>query len=228
MTPEAWHNFSLTMAIGIGIPIVRAIFSALGRKLNIHWKMTGALEARICFILVALLMLQPYSIKTLKVFVIGVVVSLFWSWISSHIALIWVDWWNKTRWNYRALPVYLTILGSIAIPFLTVNPASMRTIILFVLFCTIAIAVPLSSLVFIKSDQSIKTNPVFITMASYCLCMVPIAILVWPISNVQAGQVASLWAGWMLGGCAAAIFGFSQLQDLVCPRLINEISSSRF
>jgi hypothetical protein len=58
--------------------------------------------------------------------------------------------------------------------------------------------------------------------------LLPMVVLLALVANVRAGQVASLWAGWMMGGCAAAIFGFSQLQDLVCPRLINEISSSRF
>ncbi len=224
MTPEAWHNFGLTMATGIGLTILRRIISALGRKLGIQWHISEQLKARVVFVVVALLLIFPYSIKTICAFTAGLVISLFWSWISGNVAIMWTDWWDQSenKWYYRVAPVYLVIVGVIVILLFYPSQASAETRLFIALLVSVVIAVPLASLAFIKADQPLMVNPVFTTIAAYSVCLLPIVVLLALVLKVQDGQIVSLWAGWMLGGCAPAIFGFSQLQDLVFPRLVNE------
>jgi hypothetical protein len=213
------------MAIGVGVSIVRAIISFLGRKLDIHWHISGQLQARILFLLVTFLVIYPYSIRTLETFTSALVVSLFWSWISGNVALMWADWWDQSenKWYCRDAPVYIVIIGVIVILLFFPFQASAETRTFIVLLASVVIAVPLASLAFIKADQPLMANPVLTTMAAYSVCLLPIVVLLALVLKVQDSQVASLWVGWMLGGCAAAIFGFSQLQDLVFPRLVNEL-----
>ena len=224
MTPEAWHNFYSTMATGIGLSILRRIISALGRKLGIQWHISEQLKARVIFVVVTLLLIFPFSIRTLSAFTAGLVISLCWSWISGHVAIMWIDWWDQSenKWYYRVAPVYLVIIGVIVMLLFYPFQASVETRTFIALLVSVVIAVPLSSLAFIKADQPLMVKPVFTTMAAYSVCLLPIVVLLALVSKVQDGQIVSLWAGWMLGGCAAAIFGFSQLQDLVTPEFGKE------
>lgn len=217
MTPETWHNFGLTMATGIGLSILRRIISALGRKLGIQWHISEQLKARVIFVAVVLLLIFPFSIRTLSAFMAGLIISLFWSWISGNVAIMWADWWDQSenRWYYRVAPVYLVIVGVIVILLFYPFQASEETISFIALLVSVVIAVPLASLTFIKADQPLMVNPVFTTMAAYSVCLLPIVVLLALVAKVQDGQIVSLWAGWMLGGCASAIFVFSQLHDLV-------------
>jgi len=207
------------MAIGIGVSILRAVISFIGRKLDIQWQIPGQLQARIFFLLVVLLVPYPYSIRTLETFSIALAVSMFWSWISGNIAIMWADWWDQSgnKWYYRDAPVYLVIIGVNIILLLFPFQASAGTRFFIVLLASVAIAVPLASLAFVKADQPLMVNPVLTIMAAYGVCLLPIVVLLALVSKVQENLIPSLWAGWMLGGCAAAIFGFSQLQDLVTP-----------